>query len=77
MRILDIALARIRYGYKRIHVLLMREGWKVNHKAVYRIYREEGLNLRYRARRKKISRARLPKVDVTGIKQCSSHGLYV
>ena len=54
MRILDIASARVRYGYKRIHVLLLREGWKVNHKAVYRIYRQEGLNLRYRQRRKQI-----------------------
>jgi len=70
MRILDIASARVRYGYKRIHVLLLREGWKVNHKAVYRIYRQEGLNLRYRQRRKKVSRARLPKVDVTSVNQC-------
>jgi putative transposase len=70
MRILDIAQARVRYGYKRIHVLLCREGWKVNHKAIYRIYRQEGLNLRYRQRRKKVSRARLPRVDVTGANQC-------
>ena len=70
MRILDIAQARVRYGYKRIHVLLLREGWKINHKAVYRIYRQEGLNLRYRSKRKRISQARLPKVDVTGINQC-------
>ena len=70
MRILDIAQARVRYGYKRIHVLLMREGWKVNHKAVYRIYCQEGLNLRYRGKRKKVSRARFPKIDVTGINQC-------
>ena len=70
MRIRDIAQARVRYGYKRIHVLLRREGWKVNHKAVYRIYRQEGLNLRYRGRRKRISQARIPKVDVTGINQC-------
>lgn len=70
MRIIDIAQARIRYGYKRIHVLLMREGWRVNHKAVYRIYREEGLNLRYKKRKKHISRARLPKVDVTSVNKC-------
>jgi len=70
MRIKDIAQARIRYGYKRIHVLLRREGWVVNHKAVYRIYCQEGLNLRYKRRRKHISRARLPKIDVTGINQC-------
>jgi Transposase and inactivated derivatives len=70
MRILDIAQARVRYGYKRIHILLLREGWKVNHKAVYRIYCEEGLNLRCKSKRKRISQTRLPKVDVTGINQC-------
>ncbi|OFW63398.1 MAG: hypothetical protein A2Z35_03580 [Actinobacteria bacterium RBG_19FT_COMBO_36_27] len=42
MRILDIAQARVRYGYKRIHVLLRREGWKVNYKAAYTII---GVNL--------------------------------
>jgi len=70
MRILDIASARVRYGYKRIHVLLLREGWKINHKAVYRIYRQEGLNLRYKRKRKRVSQARLPKVDITGPNQC-------
>jgi len=45
MRIWEIAEVRIRYGYRRIHVLLLREGWHINHKRVYRIYREEGLNL--------------------------------
>jgi putative transposase len=70
MRIKDIASARVRYGYKRIHVLLRREGWRVNHKAVYRIYCEEGLNLRQKSKRKKVSQARLPKVDVTSVNQC-------
>lgn len=37
-RILAIAAIRIRYGYLRIHVLLRREGWHVNHKRVYRIF---------------------------------------
>ena len=46
MRINEIAKVRVRYGYKRIHVLLRREGWTVNHKRVYRIYCEEGLTLR-------------------------------
>jgi putative transposase len=46
LRINEIARVRVRYGYKRIHVLLRREGWQINHKRVYRIYCEEGLNLR-------------------------------
>jgi len=36
----------MRYGYRRIHVLLRREGWRVNAKRVYRLYREIGLQLR-------------------------------
>lgn len=44
-RIREIAETRVRYGYFRIHALLRREGWRVNHKRVYRIYHEEGLNL--------------------------------
>jgi len=46
MRIREIAATRVRYGYQRIHVLLQREGWRINHKRVLRLYREEGLNLR-------------------------------
>ena len=45
-RIKDIAASRVRYGYRRIHVLLRREGWDVNAKRVYRLYKEEGLQLR-------------------------------
>ena len=43
-RMREIALVRVRYGYRRIQVLLRREGWAVNHKRVQRLYREEGLN---------------------------------
>ncbi len=42
-RIRDLAAARVRYGYFRIYILLRREGWRINHKRVYRLYREEGL----------------------------------
>ena len=61
MRIKEIASVRKRYGYRRIHVLLLREGWKINHKRVYRLYRQEGLNLRKQSSRKKISVSRAPK----------------
>ena len=45
-RIREIAETRGRYGYRRIHVLLRREGWEVNAKRVWRLYREMGLQLR-------------------------------
>lgn len=46
MRIKDLAATRVRYGYRRIHVLLRREGWQINDKKTRRIYRELGLQLR-------------------------------
>ncbi len=42
----EIASTRVRFGFWRIYVLLRREGWKVNHKRIYRLYKAEGLNLR-------------------------------
>ena len=50
-RILAWARERSRYGYRRIHALLRREGWPVNRKRVYRIYREEALSVRRRKRK--------------------------
>ena len=47
-RIREIAGVRVSYGYRQVHTLLRREGWPVNHKLVYRLYREEGLTLRRR-----------------------------
>lgn len=57
MRIKEIAATRVRYGYKRIHVLLGREGWRVNHKRVYRLYREEGLSLRMKRPKRRVAAA--------------------
>jgi putative transposase len=48
LRMKQLAQTRIRYGYRKIRVLLIREGWKVGKKLVYRLYREEGLGLRMR-----------------------------
>ena len=53
LRIREIAQTRVRYGYRKIRVLLNREGWKVGKKLVYRLYREEGLDLRHKPRRKR------------------------
>ena len=54
-RIRAIAETRVRYGYRRIHVLLKREGWRVNAKRIYRLYTEEGLQLRNKTPKRKVS----------------------
>ena len=53
LRLRDLAMARIGYGYRRLHILIEREGWSVNHKRVYRLYREEGLAMRKRPPRRR------------------------
>src|SRR5690554_7161609 len=51
-----------RFGYRRVHQLLRREGAEVNHKKVYRLYREAGLAVRKRKRRKGVMVERQPLV---------------
>jgi hypothetical protein len=46
MRIREIAQSRVRYWYRKIRVLLNREGWDVGKHLVYRLYKEEGLALK-------------------------------
>jgi putative transposase len=53
MRLRDLATSRPRYGYRRLWVLLRREGWTVNPKLVYRLYCEEGLGIRRRTPRRR------------------------
>jgi putative transposase len=54
------AAVRARFGYRRLHILLEREGLAVNHKRVHRIYQAAGLQVR-RRRRKRLTRAeRIP-----------------
>jgi putative transposase len=70
LRIKEIANTRIHYGYRRVHVMLRREGFKDNHKRVYRLYREAGLSLRHkRPRRNKSARLRQPKQIVTAVNE--------
>jgi putative transposase len=54
-RIKEIAETRVRYGYRRIHVLLRREGWRVNAKRVCRLYREMGLQLRNKSPKRRVT----------------------
>ena len=46
LRIREITETRVHYGYRRVHILLRREGCQDNHKRIYRLYREQGLSLR-------------------------------
>jgi putative transposase len=47
-RIREVAEARVRYGYRRIWIVLRREGWPINVKRVYRLYKLEGLTVRHK-----------------------------
>lgn len=72
-RIREIAEARVRYGMWRIHTLLRREGWIINHKKTHRIYVEEGLNLRRKRPRRRVAAAhRLDRPDLGGPNECWS-----
>jgi len=59
MRLRELAEARRRFGYRRLHVLLRREGSKVNAKRVYRLYKLEGLSVRTKKRKKRGSHLRV------------------
>ena len=53
-RIKEIAATRVRYGYRRVHVLLRREGWPVNAKRIYRLYKELGLQIRNKTPKRRV-----------------------
>ena len=59
-RLRSLAAERRRFGYRRLWVLLRREGFGVNHKRVYRLYREEGLSVRRRKRKRMAGIAHVP-----------------
>ena len=52
------AAARPRFGYRRLHLLLRREGVVVNHKRIYRLYRLEGLSVRTKRRKRMVAAPR-------------------
>ena len=64
-RIKEIAETRLRYGYRRIHVLLRREGWNVNPKKIYRLYKELGLQLRNKTPKRVKAKLREDRVIAT------------
>ncbi len=71
LRLRDLAGVRVRYGYRRLHVLLRREGWSVNHKRIYRIYSQEGLAMRVKTpRRHRSCRRRREPVAARRVNEC-------
>lgn len=72
-RIREMAETRVRYGMWRIHTLLRREGWLINHKKTHRIYCEEGLNLRRRRPRRRVAAAhRMERPEISTVNECWS-----
>ena len=65
MRLRELAGNRVRYGYRRLTVLLRREGREINAKRVYRLYREEGLQVRTTKRAKRAANVRVPLAGAT------------
>ncbi|MCG6158343.1 IS3 family transposase [Rubinisphaera margarita] len=71
MRMKKLAATRVHYGYRRLCVLLRREGWAVNAKRIYRLYREEQLGLRTKKPRRRVScRTRVDRPAATRINDC-------
>ena len=64
----EIAAKRRRFGYRRIGILLERDGYKMNHKKLFRLYQEEGLAVKRRKGRKRASgsRSEMPVPDLPG-----------
>jgi putative transposase len=71
-RLCEMAATCVRYGYRRLTVLLRREGWKVNAKRIYRLYAEERLIVRTKQRRKIGRRQRVAAAAASGRNECWS-----
>src|SRR5262245_43690081 len=75
-RIKEIAATCVRYGYRRIRVLLRREGWRVNATRVYRLYREMGLQLRNKTPKRRVkAKLRSDRMPATRAKPDMGDGL--
>jgi putative transposase len=61
----ELAASRVRFGYRRLTVMLRRESWAVNAKRIYRLYTEDGLAVRTKVRKKIARRSRVPALRAT------------
>lgn len=71
-RLRELAATHGRYGYRRLTVLLRREGWRANAKHIYRLYDEENLKVRSVERKKIARRQRVPQAQAIGPNHCWS-----
>ena len=70
-RLRELAASRVRFGYRRLTVLLRRDGWRVNAKQIYRLYTEESLMVRTKVRVRAARRNRVPQVMTTELLRTS------
>ena len=69
VRLRELAGSRVRYGYRRLTVMLKREGWNVNAKRIYRLYIVEGLIVRTQTRKQRAQRQRVALGQASAINQ--------
>ena len=65
MRLRELAACRVRFGDRRLTVLLRRDGWRANAKRIYRLYTEEGLMVRTKIRVRAARRHHVPTAVAT------------
>jgi putative transposase len=69
MRLRELAVARVRFGYRRLTVLLRRDRWWMNAERIYRLYKEEWLMMRTKHCTRAAGRARVPQTVSTAPNQ--------
>ena len=69
MRLRELAVSRARFGYRRLTVLLRRDGWRVNAKRIYRLYTQERLMVRSKIRMRAARRHRVSQAVATAPNQ--------
>jgi putative transposase len=63
----EICQTRVRFGYQRVHVLLRREGWAINQKKTYRLYKGLGMQLRNKSPKRRVkAKERADRAEAVG-----------
>lgn len=69
MRLKELAASRPRYGYRRLYELIRREGWRINHKRIHRLYKLLNLQLNVRKKKKRASHVRIVLAKATRVNE--------